>query len=157
RSDLESMFRPYTDEERAVLLDKLRYMYGRFVGAVAEGRKLTKDQVDAVGRGHVYTGALAQPIQLVDRFGGIGDAIDEAKKRMGLSLDTKVQIYELPKATGGMLEQLKGLFGGGAQATPHLQITDLPVVRDLLRGLPASVLVSPDAPQARLPYQITFE
>lgn len=157
RSDLESMFRPYTDEERAVLLDKLRYMYGRFVGAVAEGRKLTKDQVDAVGRGHVYTGALAQPIQLVDRFGGIGDAIDEAKKRMGLSLDTKVQIYELPKATGGVLEQLKGLFGGGAQATPQLQITDLPVVRDLLRGLPASVLVSPDAPQARLPYQITFE
>src|SRR5690606_7775251 len=46
RSDVESLFRPYTSEERAVLLDKLRYMYGRFVGAVAEGRKLTKDQVD---------------------------------------------------------------------------------------------------------------
>lgn len=157
RSDLESMFRPYTSEERAVLLDKLRYMYGRFVGAVAEGRKLTKEQVDALGRGHVYTGALAEPIQLVDRFGGLGDAIDEAKKRMGLSLDTKVQIYELPKESAGILAWLGGLLGGGAQARPQIQVTDLPVIRDLLRGVPGSVLVAPDAPQARLPFEITFD
>ena len=44
-----------------------RYMYGRFVGAVAEGRKMTKDEVDAVGRGHVCTGEQAKPIELVDR------------------------------------------------------------------------------------------
>jgi protease-4 len=157
RSDVESMFRPYTTEERAVLLDKLRYMYGRFVGAVAEGRKLTKDQVDALGRGHVYTGALAEPIQLVDRFGGLSDAIDEAKKRMGLSLETKVQIYELPKESVGILGWLGSQFGGGAQARPQIQVTDLPVIRDLLRGVPGSVLVAPDAPQARLPYEITFD
>jgi protease-4 len=40
RSDVESYFRPYTDDERTALFDKLKYMYGRFVGAVAEGRKL---------------------------------------------------------------------------------------------------------------------
>ncbi len=157
RSDVESMFRPYTTEERAVLLDKLRYLYVRFVGAVAEGRKLTKDQVDALGRGHVYTGALAEPIQLVDRFGGLSDAIDEAKKRMGLALDTKVQIYELPKESVGILGWLGSQFGGGAQARPQIQVTDLPVIRDLLRGVPGSVLVAPDAPQARLPYEITFD
>jgi protease-4 len=154
RSDLESMFRPYTDEERAVLLDKLRYMYGRFVGAVAEGRKLTKDQVDGLGRGHVYTGALAMPIKLVDRHGGLGDAIDEAKKRMGLALETKVQLIELPKGGGGLLSLIGNLFT--AKAKPQLQVTDLPVIRDLVRGVPPSVLVKPDVPQARLPYEINF-
>jgi hypothetical protein len=98
---------------------------------------------------------MARPIQLVDRFGGIGDAIDEAKKRMGLSLDTKVQLYELPKQSGGLLALLSGL-AGFAQATRAPSILDLPVVRDLLRAVPGSVLVSPETPQARLPYEIVF-
>jgi protease IV len=155
RSDVESYFRPYTDDERTMLMEKLRYMYGRFVGAVSEGRKLTKDQVDALGRGHVYTGAAAKPIQLVDRFGGLGDALEEAKKRMGLPPRTKVQIYELPKLSGGLLGTIGRLFG--AQAKPTIQLTDLPVIRELVRGVPGSVLVSPDSPQARLPFDISFD
>jgi protease IV len=155
RSDMESMFRPYTDEERKVMLEKLRYMYGRFVGAVSEGRKLTKEQVDAAGRGHVYTGAMAKPVQLVDRFGGLNDAIDEAKRRMGISTDTKVTLYELPKVSTSLLGTIANLLG--AQAQTPLGITDLPVVNDMVRGIPGSVLVSPDVPQARLPYDIVFE
>ncbi|HEY5944661.1 MAG TPA: signal peptide peptidase SppA [Kofleriaceae bacterium] len=155
RSDVESMFRPYNDEERAMLMEKLRYMYGRFVGAVAEGRKLTKDQVDGLGRGHVYTGAAAKPIQLVDRFGGLGDALDEAKHRMGIGPNTKVQLFELPKVSGGLLATISKLFG--AQARPTVEVTDLPMIRALVRGVPGSVLVAPDVPQARLPYDITFE
>jgi hypothetical protein len=45
----------------------------------------------------------------------------------------------------------------GAQATPQVQLTDLPVIRDLVRGVPGSVLVQPDVPQTRLPYDISFE
>jgi protease IV len=155
RSDVESLFRPYTDDERTMLMEKLRYMYGRFVGAVSEGRKLTKDQVDAAGRGHVYTGTMAKPLQLVDKLGGLGDALDEAKRRMGLSPDDKVQIFELPKVSSGLLGLLTGLTG--AQARPTFEITDLPVIRQLLRSVPASVLVNPAGAQARLPYEITFE
>jgi protease-4 len=58
-ADVESFVRPYTEEERALLLEKLSYMYGRFVGAVAEGRRMKKEQVDAVGRGRVWTGEMA--------------------------------------------------------------------------------------------------
>ena len=153
--DIESMFRPYTEAERAMLLDKLRYLYGRFVGAVAEGRKLTKDQVDAAGRGHVYTGALARSVQLVDRFGGLGDALDEAKRRMGLDPSAKVQIYELPKTPPSLFGYVGKLIG--AQARPALDVTALPVVRELLRGIPGSVLATPEAPQARLPFDIRFD
>ena len=135
-----------------MLMEKLRYMYGRFVGAVAEGRKLTKDQVDALGRGHVYTGAAAKPIQLVDKFGGLGDALDEAKRRMGIDPGTKVQIYELPKVSTSLLGRLTGLTS--AQAKPAIELTDLPMIRELVRGVPPSVLVGPGVPQARLPYDI---
>lgn len=155
RSDVESMYRPYTDEERGVLLDKLRYMYGRFVGAVAEGRSMKKDEVDAVGRGHVWTGAQAQPIKLVDKFGGIGDVLDEAKRRMKLGPNARVQLVELPNVPTSLLGTLTSLIG--ARASEPFSITDLPVVRSFLSGVPASVLVQPDAAQARLPNDIVWE
>ncbi len=155
RSDMDSLFRPYTDEERTILLEKLQYMYGRFVGAVAEGRKLTKAQVDAAGRGHVYTGVMAQPIKLVDRFGGLGDALEEAKRRIGLAPDTRVQLFELPAESGSIFGTIAKLLGASADA-PRT-VFDLPLVQTILRGVPTSVLVSPDGAQARLPYDILFD
>jgi len=155
RADLESMFRPYTDEERAMLKDKLRYMYGRFVGAVAEGRGMTKDDVDAVGRGHVFSGAQAMPLKLVDRFGGLGDAIDEAKRRMGVSAATGVQLYELPDLPSSVLGTLGNLLGVHTEAP--LSISDLPAMKELVRGVPASVLVAPGEAHTRLPFDITWE
>jgi protease-4 len=155
RADLESMFRPYTDDERAMLKDKLRYMYGRFVGAVAEGRGMSKDDVDAIGRGHVWSGAQAMPIKLVDKFGGLGDALDEAKRRMGLADTTQVQLFELPNQPSSLLGDLGKLIGLHAEAS--LSIADLPVVKELLQGVPASVLVAPGVPHARLPFDIVWE
>ncbi|MBA3394753.1 MAG: signal peptide peptidase SppA [Deltaproteobacteria bacterium] len=154
RADVESLYRPYTDEERGVLMAQLRYMYGRFVGAVAEGRGMKKDEVDAVGRGHVWTGEMAKQVKLVDRFGGLGEAIDEAKLRMGLSLDTRVQLHELPALPGSFFGTIGRLFG--LSADPPVSVADLPVVRELVRGIPASVLVDPGAAQARLPFDLTW-
>ena len=153
RADVESLFRPYTAEERTVLMDKLRYMYGRFIGAVAEGRGLKKEEVDAVGRGHVWTGEQAKQARLVDRFGGLGDALDEAKRRMGLDPATRVQLFELPDVPSSLLGALGSLLGVEAEA--RVEVTDLPAIRDLVRGVPASLLVAPAAAQARLPYDVT--
>ena len=153
RADLESIYRPYTDDERAVVRDGLRYMYGRFVGAVAEGRGMSHDAVDAVGRGHVWTGAQAEPIHLVDRFGGLSDVLDEAKRQVGLSADTKIQLYELPNVPQGLLASLGNLIGINGTAPSLL---DLPTLKTLLRGLPASILVGPEVPQARLPFEISW-
>jgi protease-4 len=154
RADVESMFRPYTDDERAMLRDKLRYMYGRFVGAVAEGRGLPKPDVDAVGKGHVWTGAQALPIKLVDKFGGLGDALDEVKRRMGAA-GHEVQLYELPNVPRDLLSSLGSLLGVVGEAP--LELGDLPAVKQLLQGVPASVLVAPGGAQARLPFDISWE
>jgi protease-4 len=155
RADLESMFRPYTDDERAMLKDKLRYMYGRFVGAVAEGRGIPKDAVDAVGRGHVWTGAQAMPIKLVDKFGGLADALDEAKRRIGLGPADPVQLVELPNLPASLLGAIGGLLG--VPTAGPLQLTDLPAIKQLLQGVPVSLLVDPGVPQARLPFDISWD
>ncbi|HET7502323.1 MAG TPA: signal peptide peptidase SppA [Kofleriaceae bacterium] len=155
RADVESMFRPYTDDERAVLKGNLRYMYGRFVGAVSEGRGVPRDQVDAVGRGHVWTGEQAMPIKLIDRFGGLGDAIEEAKRRMGAGPGDKVQLHELPELPSSLLGTLGQLLGVTAEATQS--ITELPAIKELLEGVPAAALVAPGTPQMRLPFTIQWE
>lgn len=157
RADAESYFRPYTPEEHAALLDKLRYTYGRFVAAVAEGRGLTRQAVDAVGRGHVWTGAQAQPIRLVDRHGGIGDALEEARRRMGLAPGARIDLYELPRSApglAGLVGRLAARAGLGAAPGPGAALADLPAVRALLRGIAPSLLVDPTAPQARLPFDL---
>ena len=152
-ADAESLYRPLTDEERAKLLDQLRYSYGRFVGAVAEGRHLSRTDVDAAGRGHVYTGEQAKAVKLIDTYGGLGDAIDEAKKRMHLEPATKVELVELPEPPASLLGAAGKLLGVHEDAG----LLGLPLTRELVRGIPGSVLAAPQGAQTRLPYDITFE
>ena len=152
RADVESMFRPFTDEERATLLETLRYSYGRFVGAVAEGRKMSKDEVDGVGRGHVWTGTQARAVKLVDRLGGIGDAVDEAKRLSNLGDEARV--IELPEPPLSLLGLVTSLINGDDKPVDAVA---LPALKALLQGVPASVLASPGlTPQARLPFEITW-
>jgi protease-4 len=150
-ADMESMYRPYTDEERAVLREKLEYLYGRFVGAVAEGRGMTKAKVDGVGRGRVWSGTQAKAADLIDHFGGMGDALDEVKRQLGLAAGDRVRLLHLPRADKSLLGRLVGSF---LSSSPELGLGDLGAARAVLDVVPPSVLVDPDAPQARVPFDI---
>jgi protease IV len=59
--------------------------YRDFLSRVAASRKKTPEQVDAIAQGRVWAGGTARQIGLVDRFGGIDDAMAEAAKRAGLN------------------------------------------------------------------------
>lgn len=153
-ADMESLFRPFTDDERALLADRLRYFYGRFTEHVARGRGLTQAQVDAVGRGRVWSGAQAKAHGLVDELGGVADAIALAKARAGFGPDERVRVIELPRVAPGLL----GVVGRflGVQAEPPAGVWELPAVRAVLDAVPPSVLIAPGA-QARLPYDVVWE
>jgi protease-4 len=152
-ASIDSMYRPYTDEERNLLLEKMRYFYGRFVETVARGRGLSIVQVDSLGRGHIWSGRAAQARGLVDAFGGLDEAIAEAKRRAHMSPDEPVQIEELPDEPS-LLSTVLGLFGIElkAQATgPLTEVLRLaPGLTELLRALPGSLLAAPSTPQARM-------
>src|SRR3546814_4623571 len=55
-------------------------IYGRFVGLVAQSRRKTPQQIDAIAQGRVWDGGTARQIGLVDRFGGLEEAVAEAAK-----------------------------------------------------------------------------
>src|SRR6185503_3340616 len=109
-ADMDSWVRPWDENELKMLKRKLHYYYGRFIRAVAEGRNMSTTQVDAVGRGRVWTGLQAKPISLIDRFGNIGDAIQLAKRRVGLSHDDEVRLVLLPQESTSLLGVLLGAF-----------------------------------------------
>jgi protease-4 len=62
----------------AVAQSGIEAVYGRFVALVAQARKRTPAQIDAIAQGRVWDGGTARQIGLVDRFGGVEEAIAEA-------------------------------------------------------------------------------
>jgi protease-4 len=120
-ADYNSPFRPWTDDEIKIAAEKIRYFYDLFIGTVAEGRKaqgLTRARVDEIGRGHVWTGAEARGLGLVDELGGVSAAIDRAAKlgHVPLNRDGLPELKILPRPTGGLLQLLLGLNSTSASA-----------------------------------------
>lgn len=73
-----SPFVPLDDKFKEVTLEGVEHIYKTFVTHVAEGRKMTFAQVDSIAQGRVWTGSEALKIGLVDKIGGLNDAIKEA-------------------------------------------------------------------------------
>src|SRR3989338_7656535 len=74
--DIGSPARPMTPEERAILQSLIDDAYGQFVEAVADGRKMTVEQVRPLADGRIYSGNQAKELGLVD---ALGDSIDATK------------------------------------------------------------------------------
>jgi protease-4 len=73
-----SPFVPMDEKFKAVTQESVEHIYKTFVSHVAAGRKMTVAQVDSIGQGRVWSGSQALKIGLVDRIGGLDDAIKEA-------------------------------------------------------------------------------
>lgn len=87
-------------ETDALLQSAIEAGYARFIGLVAGARKLTPERVNEIAQGRVWIGGTAHQIGLVDRFGGIDDAIAEAARRAKLD-PAKVHAVYLEKAPSG--------------------------------------------------------
>lgn len=87
--------RAKTEEELARTEFVIREMYDTFVTDVAQGRGLEKDAVEKVAQGRVWMGGDAIERDLCDRFGGLADAIDLARREAGIE-DKRYQLVEYP-------------------------------------------------------------
>jgi protease-4 len=85
--------RDFTEEEWARVNTFLDRVYDDFVGKVAEGRGLSRERVDELARGRVWTGADAHERGLVDELGGLAMAIDVAREKCRLPADAPVRGY----------------------------------------------------------------
>jgi protease-4 len=111
--------RPFTEEERQKYYDQLNAFYGHFVDLVAGNRGLSRDSVDSLGRGRVWTGVEAIENGLIDQIGGLRSALDDMAKESGLT-DYDVQLYPTnrplfifptPPLLGGLISIFSGHSG----------------------------------------------
>lgn len=77
-ADLGDVTRPMRPEERVILQGYIERGYEQFLKRVGEGRSMTRNQVDSIAQGRVWTGEQALERKLVDALGGIDDAILKA-------------------------------------------------------------------------------
>jgi protease IV len=147
RADAESLFRPFTDDERKALNIKIGQYYDTFLDRVSKGRHMSKEEVDRVGEGRVWTGQEALDHRLVDRLGGLREALDEARRLGHLPADAP--ILELPKQETSLLDVALKLVGLGPSGTTI--IDSLPVqIKDLARAVAPFAIYDPGVPLMRM-------
>jgi len=131
KKDINSLFRPLTDEERQILQKLVDDMYKRFVDTVAEGRRdLSREQVLSLADGRVVSGMEAATLKLVDKVGYMEDAVAEAQRLGKIESPTIVRYTRVAKSGANIYTQLGSdrpaageirlTLGPGQASTPRL-------------------------------------
>jgi protease-4 len=107
-ADIMSSSRGVTAREAEIIQAEIERIYDNFISRVAEGRKMSKADVDSIAQGRVWTGADAKRLKLVDEFGGLDRAIELAAQRAKLD---NYRIIELPFVKDP-LEKILDKIGG---------------------------------------------
>ncbi|MGQ0506391.1 MAG: S49 family peptidase, partial [Myxococcaceae bacterium] len=103
--DSGSPFREMTSEERDYFESMLKDVHEQFIGNVAEGRKLSVEEVRPYADGRVFSGRQAKEWKLVDELGGLEDAVAAAGKLGGIEGEPET---EYPKKDKEFLRELLG-------------------------------------------------
>ena len=112
-----------------VLADKIGEFYNMFLARVAQGRRRTPAEIDAVGEGRIWSGSRALERGLVDRLGGLMVALDRARALGDLGDD--YEMVELPAESTGLLGTIARLVASEGASPPSLMelVTSSPEVR----------------------------
>jgi protease-4 len=151
-AEMLSPYRDFDADELSRFQQSLDQFYRVFVGRVAEGRKMAPAQVDSVGQGRVWSGLAARKHGLVDRFGGLYEAFELARKRAHIdpNADIVVDVYPRPRRTF-VQKWLGGVFD-----EPSDDDSRLPGMTDLahwyrIAAFPAGAML------ALMPYTIRIQ
>ena len=143
-AEMFSAQRPFTDEEWERLEAWLDQVYADFTDKAATDRRMPVEQLRDVARGRVWTGADALAHGLVDRIGGLEDAVGIACERAGLRRDD-VNVRALPHV--GVVRRLRPPESSERPAAAHAG----PGGQSLLAGALASLGLPPVAGVLTLP------
>jgi protease-4 len=116
---------------------------------------MSKADIDAVGRGRVWTGQEAFDRHLVDHLGGLRDALAEARRVAGLPEDAPIE--ELPHESASLLQLALDAVGVSADERAAAALQTLPpAVQNLARSLAPLVIYDHDEALARMEYVEDF-
>ena len=87
----------FTPAQRDWIQKSLQDTYAQFTQGVAQGRHMTVEAVDKIGKGRVWSGAQAKDLGLVDELGGMDRAIEVAKQLAHIPANKSVRIERFPR------------------------------------------------------------
>jgi protease-4 len=128
--DLGSPVRELSEPEREVLQGLVDDVWEQFVGAVAEGRDMPREEVVPLADGRVFSGEQALELGLVDGIGTLQDAVDAAGRMSGIGdrphvvrpLERRVGLFDL---VGGIEESRLAewirFISSGARSAPRIR------------------------------------
>lgn len=142
-----SLYRPLSNDARAMLQKNVEDFYITFTQRVADGRGLTREYVDSIARGRVWTGAQAKELGLVDTLGGLTLALHIAAEEAEVDYDKcKVKVFPEEK---GLWELMMQKMNEDEEEKINARLNSLiPFYSDLVRWSNMEPL------QARLPFAI---
>lgn len=146
-----SLNKRLSEEEFAIVQEEVDFIYDQFLDRVVEGRGMTKEQVNEIARGRVWTGKDALEIGLIDEIGGIKEAVDYAGEIANIPADdVLVQLYPKRKVEPWM-EILEALDDKDEESSQTIIPEELIEYYTVLRTLEERTGI-----QARLPFDIKF-
>lgn len=148
-ADFGTFTRPMRDDEKVVLQQYVENGYDLFITRCADGRGMSKDSIDHIGQGRVWTGNQALTIGLVDAIGSINTAVEEAAKLADIE---EYSLRNFPKKTD-FLENLLSIKKDEmtAQAMKEYLGSDYQYFKTLKE------IKNQDFLQARMPYDMEIK
>lgn len=144
--------RKLTPVELALVQNEVDQIYGQFKKRVADGRGLTAEQVETIARGRVWTGTDALKIGLVDKIGGLSDAIAYAVKTANIK---NARIRYWPELDNNPLSAFIEDLGEEEGVSLHIKTQKLPA--ELTRAYERlRMLDEMTGIQMRLPFILTI-
>ena len=92
-ADMNSAMRPLNNEEKQIMQNMVNNGYELFVRRCADGRKMDVNEIKRIAEGRVWTGEMAQKLNLVDELGDIERAISLAAEAAGAPDDYRIERY----------------------------------------------------------------
>ncbi len=148
-SDVGTILRGVTTDEYEYVQQSVEHIYDVFITKVATGRKTSKNTIDSIGQGRVWSGADAIKINLVDELGGINDAIVYAAKQAKLK---EYELMNLPKQKDPLQELLSNTQDEMEARTMKSYLGEQYIYMKHLKNV-----LQLKGVQARLPYEMIIE
>lgn len=149
-SDMYSFIRPLRPEENEYIQKDIESIYTQFTSLVAEGRNMDVGKVDELGQGRVWTGRDALERGLVDRIGGLKEALDHASELAG---SPSYRLVSYPKPLTVMEQLMEAL-----EPVPDEELVEAGGMgRAAIKSLREIVSAEEPVIYARLPYNIEIK
>lgn len=130
-SDMATSMRKLNDDEVEYFTKSVEEIYDQFTSIVADGRGMSKNSVDEIGQGRVWSGKDALELGLADKRGGLVDAIAFAAEQKGLSKgDYRIDVYPESKPVS-IMQMLSGKGSDDSEETVTSRIETETVLEKL--------------------------